>query len=78
MALHGLTLLIQQRFIAETSTRTYPVPVHLIPPPCPITVTPMDFSQSRTLIDRARRGTTQWLANGEPYALPLLGHRHRV
>ena len=76
MALHGLALLVQQRFVAETSDRTYPVPVHLIPPPCPITVTPMDFSQSADLIDRARRGTTQWIANGEPFALPLLGHQH--
>lgn len=77
MALHGLAMLVQQRFVAETSRRTYPVPVHLIPPPCPITVTPMDFSQTMQLIDRARRGTTQWIANGEPFALPLLGHGHR-
>ncbi len=76
MALHGLTMLIQQRFINETATRTYPVPVHLIPPPCPITVTPADFSQGAQLIDRARRGTAQWIANGEPYAIPLLGHHH--
>lgn len=76
MALHGLAMLVEQRFIAETSRRTYPVPVHLIPPPCPIAVTPMDFSQSEQLMDRARRGTAQWIANGEPFAIPLLGHRH--
>lgn len=77
MAMHGVALLLQQRLIAETSRREYPVPVHLIPPPCPIAVTPMDFSQTATLIDRARRGTAQWVANGEPFALPLLGHQHR-
>ena len=76
LALHGLALLLQQRFITETTSREYPVPVHLIPPPCPITVTPMDFSQSADLIDRAYRGTAQWIANGEPFALPLLGHHH--
>ena len=76
MALHGLAMLVEQRFVAETSRRTYPVPVHLIPPPCPITVTPMDFSQTADLIDRSRRGTAQWIANGEPFALPLLGHHH--
>jgi len=76
MALHGLNLLIQQRFIAETAHRTYPVPVHLIPPPCPITVTPIDFSQSAQLIERAHRGTRQWMANGEPHAIPLVGHSH--
>jgi len=76
MALHGVTLLVQQRLERETALRTYPVPVHLIPPPCPITVTPMDFSQSASLIERARAGTVQWLANGQPHALPLLGHHH--
>lgn len=78
MALHAVALLIQQRLERETASRTYPVPVHLIPPPCPITVTPMDFSQSVSLIERARAGTTQWLANGQPYALPLLGHPHKT
>lgn len=76
MALHAVALLVQQRLEHETAGRTYPVPVHLIPPPCPITVTPMDFSQSVALIQRARAGATQWLANGQPYALPLLGHPH--
>lgn len=76
MALHGLALLVQQRLIAETSSRPYPVPVRLIPPPCPITVPATDFSQSAELIERARRGTTQWIANSQPYALPWLGHLH--
>ena len=76
MALHAVALLVQQRLEHETAGRTYPVPVHLIPPPCPITVTPMDFSQSVSLIQRARAGTTQWLSNGQPFALPLLGHPH--
>ena len=76
MALHGLAMLVEQRFIAETTRRTYPVPVHLIPPPCPISVTPIDFSQTEELMDRAKRGTAQWIANGEPYALPVLGHHH--
>ncbi len=78
MALHAVALLIQQRLERETVGRSYPVPVHLIPPPCPITVTPVDFSQSASLIERAYAGTTQWLANGQPYALPLLGHPHRA
>lgn len=77
LALHGLAMLVERRFVAETSLRSYPVPVHLIPPPCPITVSPMDFSQAAELIVQARRGTAQWIANGEPFALPLLGHRHR-
>lgn len=78
MAMHGLAMLVQQRFVIETAQRIYPVPVHLIPPPCPIAVTPTDFSRTADLIDRARQGTAQWIDNGEPFALPLLGHRHVV
>ncbi len=77
MAMHSIALLVQQRLVLETSMRNYPVPVHLIPPPCPISVTPIDFSQTRNLIDRAHEGTRQWLADGCPNAMPLVvPHRH--
>ena len=77
LAMHSVALLVQQRLVLETATRDYPVPVHLIPPPCPISVTPIDFSQTRELVDRAHLGTRQWLANGCPHALPLMvPHRH--
>jgi NTE family protein len=77
MSMHAVALLVQQRLILETRDREFPVPVHLIPPPCPIEVTPADFSQTDMLIDRAAAGTRQWLANGCPHALPLsLGHDH--
>ncbi len=77
MAMHSIALLVQQRLVLETTTRDYAVPVHLIPPPCPISVTPIDFSQTRELIDRAHRGTRQWLGNGCPQAMPLgVPHPH--
>ena len=79
MGLHAIGLLVQQRLLLETKHRDYPVPVHLIPPPCPITVTPIDFSHSERLIDQAHRGTGQWLENGRPNAIPLtVPHEHRV
>jgi len=74
MALHAGALLVQQRLSLETASAHYPVPVHLIPPPCPISVPPTDFSQTEELIRRSRGGTRQWLANGCPNAMPLLGH----
>ena len=72
MAMQSIALLVQQRFVLETTRLSYPVPVHLIPPPCPISVTPIDFSQTDQLIERALTGTRQWLANGRPDAMPLL------
>lgn len=76
MALHAIGLLVNQRFRLETELRTFPVPVHLIPAPCPITVGPTDFSQSAELIHRAREGTRQWIQQGEPHAVPWPGHFH--
>jgi NTE family protein len=77
MAMHAVALLVQQRLATETKDREFAVPVHLIPPPCPLDVTPADFSQTDMLIDRAAAGTRQWLSNGCPHALPLVfPHEH--
>lgn len=76
MAAHALAMLVEQRFALEVERRNYPVPVHLVPPPCPVSVSPVDFSQSAELIERAREETLQWIENGEPFALPLVGHTH--
>ncbi len=74
LAMHSAGLLVQQRLVLETVRRNYPVPVHLIPPPCPIDVSPIDFSQSDDLMQRALLGTRQWLGNGCPNAMPLIDH----
>ncbi len=71
LSLRAVGMLVEQRFVSEVGRRRYDVPVHLIPAPCPIDVSPIDFSHSRELIDRAFAGTRQWLANGRPYAIPL-------
>jgi NTE family protein len=76
MVMHSVFVLVQQRLVQETNACEYKLPVHLIPPPCPITVTPVDFSQSSELIERARTGTSQWLANGRPNAMPLTFPHH--
>jgi len=75
-AVHAVGLLVQQRLLIETATTDYGVPVHFVPPPCPIQVSPVDFSQADMLIDRALVGTRQWLSNGCPDALPLTIHTH--
>lgn len=71
LSLRAVGMLVEQRFISEVGRRHYEVPVHLIPAPCPIAVSPIDFSQSQQLMDRAFAGTRQWLANGRPNAIPL-------
>ncbi len=67
-ALHAVSLMVQRRFVLEMEANTYTVPIHLVPPPCPVTVSPIDFSHSGALIERALVGTRAWVAAGEPDA----------
>ncbi|MEM7091795.1 MAG: patatin-like phospholipase family protein [Actinomycetota bacterium] len=76
MALHAIALLVSQRLQVELEHHDYPVPVRMVPPPCPITVGATDFSQSAQLIERAYAGTKHWLGIGCPFALPLVPHAH--
>jgi NTE family protein len=77
MAMHSVGLMVQRRLALEIAIRDYDVPVHLIPPPCPIDISPVDFSQTVELIDRAETGTRQWLADGQPDSMHLLApHVH--
>ena len=77
MAMHAVGLMVQRRLAVEVAIRDYDVPVHLIPPPCPIDVSPIDFSKTAELIDRAAAGTRQWLASGQPDSMHMLApHVH--
>ena len=67
-ALHAVSLMVQRRFVLEMAANTYSVPIHLVPPPCPVTVSPIDFSHSAALIERARVDTRSWLDAGTPHA----------
>ncbi len=67
-ALHAVSLMVQRRFVLEMAANTYDLPIHLIPPPCPLELSPIDFSQSAELIERAADGTRSWLDEGQPHA----------
>jgi len=62
MGLHALTLLIQQRLIIEIRAFRDRARLVVLPPPCPLDVTPADFSHARELIERARRDAQAFLA----------------
>jgi NTE family protein len=81
VALHALTLLIEQRLITEVATWSEAVTVKVLPPLCPLAVSAADFGHADELIRRARRSTTSWLQRGG-HELPdqerFLGlHHHR-
>ena len=66
MALHGYNLLSEQRIVTSIGHNQRRTRLHLVPPLCPVEVLPIDFGQTRDLIERATQATRHWLERGEP------------
>jgi NTE family protein len=64
MALHGLTLLVARQLVADLALFANAVELRVVPPLCPLLVTPYDFSRGGEMIERARNSTQQWLDEG--------------
>jgi len=80
IAVHALTLLIEQRLMLDIATYHDRVELIVLPPLCPLSVSSSDFRSGALLIDRAHTATARWLAAGN-HRLPhperfLSLHRH--
>jgi NTE family protein len=64
VALHSLTLLIEQRIIHEIATLQTAASIKLLPPLCPLDVSAADFSHAEELITRARQSSLRWIDSG--------------
>ena len=79
MALHALILTINQRLAVDVARFEDAVDVRVIPPLCPTSINPTDFSHSAELIQRSHIATRDWLATRRPVtgqAALLQPHRH--
>ena len=56
MALHALSLLTQRRLIDDIESHEDRAKLVVLPPPCPLSVQPIDFSHAGELIERALCG----------------------
>ena len=80
-AMHALTLLIEQRLIVEVAHLVDRADIIVLPPLCPLSVSPLDFRSGDNLMERAYDATSEWLDAGNhllPHAerfLSLHGHR---
>jgi NTE family protein len=78
MVVHAFTLATQRRLIEDVRRLQGELDLQVVPPLCPVSVSPVDFARSGELIDRARRATRRWLdadrANDQ--SRDLLPHRH--
>ena len=79
MALHALTLTINQRLAVDVARYEGHVDLRVVPPLCPVRSSPADFSQADDLIERTYLGTSAWLSSRHPTAgqAGLLLHPHR-
>lgn len=78
MALHAFTLAINQRLAIDIARFERTIDLRVVPPLCPVDVSPMDFSHASSLIDRAHRATGNWLTRppATDQAAMLKLHRH--
>ncbi len=63
-AVHALSLLLQRQVLLEVAYLADRVDLHVLPPPCPLSVPPLDFDHAGELIDRGYETTSSWLAKG--------------
>lgn len=79
-ALHALTLLISRQLMRELQGLDHNIDYFVVPPLCPLTGSPYDFSQTSELIEWAAESTAAWLAEGgldHPGVHAQLGtHKH--
>jgi len=76
-ALQAVSLLIQQRLRIDAERYADGLSMHIVPSPCPIAVSPTDFSQAGRLIDHSFALTAAWLADPSSTIVQPLGlHDH--
>lgn len=78
IALHAISLLTQRRLIADIERHRDAVRLIVLPPPCPLRITPIDFDHADELISRALHDAREFLDSGgeEQPAIRMRMHRH--
>lgn len=79
MALQALTLLVHERLHHDVERYRELADLRVVPPLCPLDVSPIDFSHSAELIRDAHDQTARWLDDGQPQNDPaeaLAFHEH--
>jgi NTE family protein len=81
VALHALTTLIERRLANEMAEYADAATIRVLPPLCPLSVSPADFGRAAELIERSHHASRAWITDGE-VNLPaperfLSAHFHR-
>ena len=76
MALQALSLLTQRRLIDDIERHRDAAQLIVLPPPCPLSVTPFDFSKADQLIERALEDARAFLDGGGEEQPPIRMRMH--
>lgn len=66
MALHAISLLLHKQLVVDVERYESEVELRVLPPLCPLTVSPVDFSHSAELIERGYESSTRWMDEDHP------------
>jgi NTE family protein len=72
VAIQALTVLIGRGLASDIERYHGTCMLHVVPPLCPLDVTPTDFSQANALIERAYDSTVAWLNSDAVNTSPLV------
>jgi len=82
MSLHAMSLLVMRRLIVEVESLKDEAQLIVLPPPCPLSVQPIDFDAADELISRGYEGSRDFLDNvaddeRPPIPFSFSTHSHR-
>jgi NTE family protein len=81
MLLHAMSLLVMRRLLIEVELLQDQARLVVLPPPCPLQISPIDFGRSDELIETALEGSRAYLdaleRDDAPAPLPMSMHGHR-
>ena len=77
MALHALSLLMHSRLLADIELHRDDAKLIVLPPPCPLGITPIDFAHARELIDLSAHDARAFLDGGGTTRPPIHMRVHR-
>jgi NTE family protein len=63
-AMHALTLVIARQLVRDLEFYSTRAQIYVVPPLCPLDVSPYDYTQCAQLIERAAQKTRAWLDDG--------------
>jgi len=65
VAVHALTLVLEQRLAHEVADLTGAATIRVLPPLCPLRIPATDFSHAPELVARARQASRDWIRSGD-------------